>query len=174
MNKPLRILGIDPALRKTGYGIIESNGTFTRLIDFGVIVTEHADQARKLRSIYERLLSIIQEYSPEHVAMESIIFVQNRKTAIDMGAARGVALLLFSLKELPVFEYSPRKIKMAATGKGSARKEQVSFMIRALLAMDSLPPLDAADALAVALTHVHHFWQLPKAYDFLPKGNVNL
>ncbi|TFE67005.1 crossover junction endodeoxyribonuclease RuvC [Methylacidiphilum caldifontis] len=163
----MRILGIDPALRKTGYGIIESNGTLTRLVDCGVIQNKYTDQARKLRSIYEGLLEIIHKFSPQHVAMESIIFVQNRKTAIDMGAARGVALLLFSLKDLPVFEYNPKKIKIAATGIGSARKEQVSFMIKALLAMDSIPPNDAADALAVALTHVHHFWHIRKVYDFI-------
>ncbi|CAI9084961.1 crossover junction endodeoxyribonuclease RuvC [Candidatus Methylacidiphilum fumarolicum] len=167
MNKPIRILGIDPAIRKMGYGIVESNGDSVQLISYGVINGNGNDQVRRLRQLYDGLFEIVQKYVPEQVAMESVIFVQNRKTAIDMGAARGVALLLFSLKDLPVFEYSPRTVKIAATGRGSARKEQVSFMVRAILSLNYSPPADAADALAVALAHVHNLWNVRKGYDFI-------
>ncbi len=150
----MKILGIDPALRNTGYGIIETTGSKHRLVTCGVI--RNAPKVRAtacLVKINDTIKEIIEEFQPDEVAVEGIIFVQNYQTAITMGAARGVALVACAGVSLPIFEYAPRRVKSAVTGLGQAGKSQVGFMIRALLQLSQSPPADAADALAVAITH---------------------
>jgi crossover junction endodeoxyribonuclease RuvC len=154
------ILGIDPSLRATGYGVIRVDGAKMAAIDYGVIRTESSNgQAEALAIIHARILALIQEHQPAVAAVEGVIYLQNFQTAITLGAARGAALLAIGQAALPVFEYAPRRVKAAATGRGGAKKDQVGFMIRALLGLASNPPADAADALAVAVTHAQSHLQ---------------
>ncbi|MDE1171275.1 MAG: crossover junction endodeoxyribonuclease RuvC [Verrucomicrobium sp.] len=152
----MRVLGIDPALRNTGYGIIEpgaSSGSFS-VVDFGVIRNgQDLLHSHCLREIYRSLREKIEAAQPEAAAVEGIIYVQSHRTAITMGAARAAALLAVADAGIPVFEYAPTRVKSAATGRGGAQKAQVGFMMRAILGLTANPPADAADALAVALTH---------------------
>lgn len=151
----IKILGIDPALRNTGYGLIESDGRTHRFVECGVIRNlPKASQVECLLKISETFKEIILKHEPDEVAVEGIIFVQNLQTAIALGAARAAALIACASCVLPIYEYAPRKIKASVTGVGQAGKSQVGFMIRALLKMNQTPPADASDALAVALTHV--------------------
>jgi len=151
----MRILGIDPALRNTGYGIIEADGkSGLSVVHYGVISSpKESLPSLCLLEIYRGLRTVIENARPEAAAVEGIIFVQSHRTAITMGAARAAAILALTEAGLPIFEYAPRRVKSAATGQGGAKKGQVGFMMRALLGLKENPPADAADALAVALTH---------------------
>jgi crossover junction endodeoxyribonuclease RuvC len=151
------IFGLDPSLRSTGYGIIVVEGRDTRALAYGVI--KNADkivQSRCLVAIRDQVTDLVQEYQPDAAAVEGIIYLQNYKTAITLGAARGAAILALAQAGLPIYEYAPRRVKAAATGRGAAQKAQVSFMMRALLGLTENPPPDAADALAIALTHAQN------------------
>jgi crossover junction endodeoxyribonuclease RuvC len=149
-----RILGIDPSLRSTGYAVIETNGSEFRAIDYGLIQNKPTiAPSRCLAAIHETLDCVIREHRPAQAALEAIIFAQNLKTAITMGHARGAAVLACARHDLEIYEYSPKKVKMGVSGKGSGAKHQVSFMVRALLGLSENPPFDVTDALAVALTH---------------------
>ena len=152
---PLRILGIDPSLRNTGYGILEVMGVNKfKVLTFGVIRSpDKLRQTECLVKIYDGVSQLIETYSPSVTAVEGIIYLQNYRTAITLGAARSAALLAPSQRLIPIFEYAPRRVKSAATGRGGAQKQQVGFMMRALLGLTENLPADAADALAIALTH---------------------
>jgi crossover junction endodeoxyribonuclease RuvC len=148
------ILGIDPSLRSTGYGAISYEAGKPRLLTFGEIKNPPArSQLECLTEIHRRITEVIAETKPQEAAVEGIIYIQNHRIAITLGAARGAALLALSHAGLPVYEYAPRQVKSAATGRGGAQKQQVAFMMRALLGLTQTPPPDAADALAIALTH---------------------
>lgn len=150
----IRVLGIDPSLRSTGYAIIETNGTEFRAVHYGTIANKPGVMpSRCLAAIHETLDRVILEYRPVQAALEAIIFAQNLRTAITMGHARGAAVLACARHDLEIYEYSPKKVKMGVSGKGSGAKHQVSFMVRALLGMTENPSFDVTDALAVALTH---------------------
>ncbi len=147
-------MGIDPSLRRTGYGVLELLPGSERLLDFGVIaVGPKKSELECLREIYRAISRVLVEQKAEEIAIETVIYVQNHRTAIRLGAARGVALLAAGDAEVPVFEYPPRRAKTAATGYGGSRKEQVAFMVRSLLGLRQNLPSDAADAVAVALAH---------------------
>lgn len=149
--------GLDPSLRSTGYGIIEVNGPSTRALAYGVIKNpDKIVPSRCLVAIHQEVTDLLQQFQPDAAAVEGIIYLQNYQTAITLGSARGVALLAFAEAGLPIYEYAPRRVKSAATGRGGAQKGQVGFMIRALLGLTENPPADAADALAVALTHAQN------------------
>lgn len=151
----MRVLAIDASLRSTGVAILENNGTKPRALYFGII-----DNARSLRpssclvAIRDRLAELIHEHEPDCCALEAVIYVQSYKTAIALGAARGAAILAAAERGLPVFEYAPKRIKQATVGRGGAEKNQVAFMVRALLGLTETPSPDAADALAIGLTHL--------------------
>lgn len=151
----MRILGIDPALRNTGYGLIEVLGPNRfKVLAYGVIrVGDKLRQTECLVKIHAEITNLIENHAPTVAAVEGIIYLQNYRTAITLGAARAAVLLALSQKLIPVHEYAPRRIKSAATGRGGAQKAQVGFMMRALLGLTENPPADAADALAAALTH---------------------
>lgn len=154
MSGKIRILGIDPSLRSTGYAVIETNGSEFRAVDFGLIQNKpKVASSRCLAAIHETLDRVIREHRPAQAALEAIIYAQNLKTAITMGHARGAAVLACARHDLEIYEYSPKKVKMGVSGKGSGAKHQVSFMVRALLGLTENPPFDVTDALAVALTH---------------------
>ncbi len=151
------ILGIDPGLSVTGYGVVAVDGGKARCVDFGGIYpASRAPLAEKLQRIYAGIKEVVEAYHPDAVAIEDIFYHENVKTAIVMGHARGVSILAAQQAQVPVFEYSPREVKMSVGGSGAASKQQVQAMVQTLLRLPELPrPFDAADALAVALCHFH-------------------
>ena len=151
----MRVLAIDPAVRNTGYAVLEGEARHPKVLTFDVIsIPSKIAQSAALSAIRTHLVNVIQTYQPDEVAVEGIIYVQSHQTAISMGAARAAAMIAAADHGLPVYEYAPRKVKMAVVGKGSADKNQVAFMVRALLGLAETPPPDAADALAIALAHL--------------------
>lgn len=153
------VLGIDPGIAITGYGLIEShNRTDYECIDYGVITTKTGlSDADRLNVLYAALTDLIARYDPETSAVEKLFFQKNVKTAIAVGQARGVAMLALAQAHLPVHEYTPNEIKQTVSGYGNADKKQVQLMVQTLLHLDEVPkPDDAADALAVAICHIHH------------------
>lgn len=148
------ILGIDPSLRSTGYGVISYEAGKPQVITFGEIKNPVARSPLQcLVEIHTQISAIVAQTKPQEAAVEGIIYIQNHKIAITLGAARGATLVALAQAGLAVFEYAPRRVKSAATGRGGAQKQQVAFMMRALLGLTQTPPPDAADALAIALTH---------------------
>lgn len=149
-----RVLAIDPALRKTGWAVVESASGTVRAIAWGVIQNKPTLlPSGCLVAIRTALCDVIAQHAPTVCAIESTIFVQSYKTAIVLGTARGACLIAAAEHGLPIYEYAPREIKQAAVGRGAAQKEQVAFMIRAQLRLRETPEADAADALATAITH---------------------
>ncbi len=152
-----RILGVDPGTATTGYGVVEQRGNELRALVSGVIRTE-SDQSTptRLQIIHRELQGLAVEWQPEEAAVEELFFSNNVRTAMSVGQARGVAILALADAGLPVAEYSPLAIKQAVTGYGSADKGQMQEMVRLLLGLSEIPrPDDAADALAVAICHLH-------------------
>lgn len=148
-------LGVDPSLRGTGYGVLRSEQGQLSAIDYGVIHNPaRLDQAACLCAIFDRLSEVLALFPIDSMAIESSIYVQSYKTAIVLGQARGVAVLAAARRGIPIFEYAPRRAKQAVVGRGGAGKDQVAFMVRALLGLQETPPSDAADALAMAITHI--------------------
>jgi crossover junction endodeoxyribonuclease RuvC len=149
-----RVLAVDPSLRGTGYAVLEANAGQLRALAYGVVVNPPKLSAPQcLREIHETLTRVAEKLEPTAFAIEGIIYVQNIRTAIILGSARGAALLVAASRGLEVHEYAPRLIKQAVVGRGGAQKDQVAFMIRALLGLTETPPPDAADALAIGVTH---------------------
>jgi crossover junction endodeoxyribonuclease RuvC len=150
----MRVLAIDPSLRGTGFAVLEKVGGRVRALEYGTIKNAPALlPSGCLVAIHERVCDLIARHQPECAAFEAVIYVQSYRTAITLGAARGAALLAAAGRGLAVYEYAPRRVKQAVVGRGGAQKEQVAFMIRALLGLTETPSADAADALAVGLTH---------------------
>ena len=153
----MRIFGIDPGSERTGYGCVETDGSHHRIVTCGAISTSaSASFPEKLFEIHRRLAELIAECGPEAVAIESVFFATNARSALKLGHARGVAVLAAVQAGLPVAEYTPAEIKRAVVGHGRAEKHQVQHMVKLLLGLPAVPsPHDAADALAVAICHVH-------------------
>lgn len=151
------VLGIDPGLSACGYGVIDYSKSVVQCLDFGCIYTKKSSGiSGRLEKIFSELSEIIQTYKPHYCAIEDIFYHENVNTAIIMGHARGVAMLAARQAALEVFEYAPREVKMSITGNGAASKQQIQAMVKNLLHLEKLPtPLDASDALAVALCHYH-------------------
>ena len=151
----MRVLAIDPAIRNTGYAVLEGDPRKPSVLGYDVIsIPTKLNQSAALSAIRSHLVNVIQKFHPDEVAVEGIIYVQSHLTAISMGAARAAALIAAADHGLPVYEYAPRKVKMAVVGNGNADKSQVAFMVRALLGLSETPPPDAADALAIAIAHL--------------------
>ena len=146
----MKILGIDPGLTRTGFGIIDVDGESLRLIDYGIIKPKSSDKLeRRLLTIFNDMSSIIKKYSPTG---------KNVKSALLLGQARGAAMLSAASSKITIFEYSAKKIKQSVTGNGNANKDQVKFMVTSILNIKNLDiPLDASDALAIALCHHQQF-----------------
>lgn len=153
----MRIFGIDPGSERTGYGCIETDGTRHRLVLCGAVsAPAHATFPDKLHAIHRDLAVLLGRCQPDCVAVESLFHARNVQSALKLAHARGVALLAAIEAGLPIVEYSPAEIKRAVVGYGRAEKHQVQEMIRLLLGLAVPPtPLDASDALAVAVCHVH-------------------
>jgi crossover junction endodeoxyribonuclease RuvC len=163
----MRILGLDPGTATTGYGIVdvEEGGEFTA-VTYGVIKTPaKMPMPQRLQIIHQELQQLLAEYKPDTAGIEEVFFGRNVSTAITVGQARGVLLLTLANAGLPIGEYSPPKIKDAVTGYGKADKAQVQLMVRNLLNLEETPrPDDAADGLAVAITH-YHYQRFESLYD---------
>lgn len=151
-------LGIDPGTATTGYGLVrlEEDGSLVA-VKYGVILTpKDASAPARLEMLYTELSDLLREYQPDTAAVEKLFFSRNVTTAIAVGQARGVVMLCMQQAGIEPFEYTPNEIKQAVAGYGSAQKKQVQEMVRALLGLDFIPrPDDAADALAIAITHLN-------------------
>jgi crossover junction endodeoxyribonuclease RuvC len=149
-----RVLAIDPALRNTGYAVLEKNGGRIAALTYGTIKNAPALlPSGCLVAIHAGVRELIETFHPDGAAFEAIIYVQSMRTAITLGTARGVALLAAAQRGLPIHEYAPRRVKQGVVGQGAAQKAQVGFMVRALLGLTETPEADAADALAIGITH---------------------
>ncbi|HEX9024259.1 MAG TPA: crossover junction endodeoxyribonuclease RuvC [Geobacteraceae bacterium] len=152
----MRVLGIDPGSRITGYGIIDKVGNRLVHVDNGAIFTDsHRDFPMRLQRIYRGLTEIIQQYRPDAVAVENIFFATNVQSALKLGQARGAAIVAGVNAGLPVFEYTALQVKQAVVGHGRADKQQVQKMLKALLNLPETAQEDASDALAAAVCHIH-------------------
>lgn len=167
----MRVLGLDPALAgATGYGVVESDGRSFRTVHFGALAAKRtapklrapngngraADISGRLREIHTRVAALMDDYQPDAVALESVFTALNMRTALALAEVRGVILLAAAERNLPVHSYSPREVKCSVAGYGNADKQQMQQMVRAQLGLEQAPqPADAADALAVAICHIH-------------------
>lgn len=152
------ILGIDPGTTIMGYGLIHTTGKTYEVIQYGVIqLKKYESHELKLKKIFERVSGIIEEFVPDAVALEAPFYGANVQSMLKLGRAQGVAMAAALSREIPIVEYSPKKVKQSVTGNGNASKEQVAAMLQTLLKLNELPKhLDATDALAVALCHHFH------------------
>ncbi|HEX2768456.1 MAG TPA: crossover junction endodeoxyribonuclease RuvC [Geobacteraceae bacterium] len=152
----MRVLGIDPGSRITGYGIIDKEGNRLIHVDNGAIFTDsHRDFPMRLQRIYRGLTEIIAQYRPDAVAVENIFFATNVQSALKLGQARGAAIVAGVNAGLPVFEYTALQVKQAVVGHGRADKQQVQKMLKVLLNLPEIAQEDASDALATAVCHAH-------------------
>lgn len=150
----MRILGIDPGLAVTGYGLVELGSGEVMVSRNGCFRTGRGEIAQRLHKIYAEITQLLRDETPDEVALEEGFYGKNVKVALTLGQARGVVLLACAIEKIPLFEYSPREVKQAVVGNGAAAKEQVGYMITHLLKLKEQPqPLDISDALAVAYCH---------------------
>ena len=155
MSDTRRILGIDPGSRLTGFGVLDFVGAAPSYVTSGTVKSVDGGFADRLRMIFESIRSVVEEYRPDVVAVETVFMHKNAGSALKLGHARSAALCATFGHDVEVFEYAPREIKQAVVGTGSATKEQVQHMVVSILKLDGAPAPDAADALATALCHGH-------------------
>lgn len=153
------VLGIDPGLNRMGYGLIEVNREVPKAIDFGIIKTSPDEKLHiRLNKIHMDIQSIIKQNSPSVIVVENVFYAKNVNSMMKLSHARGMALLCAAQKDVPLYEYSPRKIKQAVTGNGNASKDQVGYMVEKILNLENVKmSSDASDALAIALCHLQQF-----------------
>ncbi len=151
----MRIIGVDPGSRITGYGVIEVSGKQSQFLNCGCVRTEGDNLPGRLAQIFTQLSAVITEFQPEVLAIEQVFMHRNADSALKLGQARGAAICAATAAGLSVHEYSARQVKQAIVGRGNAAKNQVQHMVTALLQLSATPSEDAADALAVALCHQH-------------------
>lgn len=159
MSVTVRILGIDPGSRVTGYGVLDSDGIRSRYVTSGCIPAKGDHLDSRLACIYDGLRSIVEDCRPTHVAVERVFVSRNADSALKLGQARGAAICATLGCGAELHEYAARAVKQSVVGRGSADKVQVQHMVQAILSLDGLSAADEADALAVALCHAHH-WPL--------------
>ncbi|MGH8727455.1 MAG: crossover junction endodeoxyribonuclease RuvC [Burkholderiales bacterium] len=151
----MRILGIDPGLNVTGFGVIESDSRRLNYIASGSVKTSQGELASRLRTILDGVREIIASHQPDLIAVEQVFVNVNPKATLALGQARGAAICAAVLRDLPVYEYTALQVKQAVVGNGHASKEQVQEMVRRLLNLNGKPSADGADALACAICHAH-------------------
>lgn len=151
----IRVLGIDPGSRVTGYGVVDVEGNQTRFVDCGCIDVSRQDFPYRLRGIFDGMSDVLERMRPDAVAIEKVFVQRNVDSALKLGQARGAAICAVLARELTLSEYSPTEIKQAIVGRGRAEKQQVVHMVSLLLGIQKKLREDAADALACALCHVH-------------------
>jgi crossover junction endodeoxyribonuclease RuvC len=152
------ILGLDPGTNIMGYAIIVGEKSKLRLLQFGVIhLGKYGSHELKLKKIFDRVLSLVDEFAPDHVALEAPFFGKNVQSMLKLGRAQGVAMSAALYREVPITEYAPKKVKQSVTGNGNASKEQVAKMLMQIFNIKEMPKLlDASDALGVAVCHYYH------------------
>ena len=155
----MRVLGVDPGIALTGYGIVEDNNNMLTALSYGCITTSSKDSiSDRLKIIYNNICNIITRYNPDILAIEEIFFSTNVKTAIIVGEVRGVVILGASNYNLSIVEYTPLEVKQTLTGYGHADKKQIQYMVKNLLNLPDIPkPDDVADGLAVAISHIYSY-----------------
>ncbi|HEY0291776.1 MAG TPA: crossover junction endodeoxyribonuclease RuvC [Hansschlegelia sp.] len=154
---PIRILGVDPGLRRTGWGVIVSEGSRLSFVAAGVIKPDDKlDLARRLAALHEGLTIVLAEHTPDEAAVEETFVNTNASATLKLGQARGIAMLVPALAGVPVAEYAPNLIKKTVVGAGHAEKRQIQAMIAVLLPKSQVTSPDAADALAIAICHAQH------------------
>jgi crossover junction endodeoxyribonuclease RuvC len=154
----MRVLGVDPGSVICGYGVVEKQGKTLQLIEYGVIEAkrQYEDLPQRLKTIYERLGSVITRALPDEMAIETVFYSKNVQSIVKLAHARSAAVLAAVMAEIPTAEYSPRFIKKSVTGNGNASKEQVQYMVKNLLNIEETPEFyDATDALAIAICHLY-------------------
>ncbi len=157
MGERIRILGLDPGLRHTGWGVITLEGTKLGYLACGVVTTDgDLSLALRLKQLHDRIAAVVQEWSPDEVAVEETFVNKDAQATLKLGHARGIALLVPALAGLSVAEYAANLVKKTVVGAGHADKRQIHAMVRVLLPKADPPSDDAADALAIAITHAHH------------------
>jgi crossover junction endodeoxyribonuclease RuvC len=157
VSQKIRILGLDPGLRKMGWGMVAIEGTKLSYLGCGVVTSDGADNlALRLRQLFDGLTGVVREWTPDEVAVEETFVNKDAQATLKLGHARAVSLLVPALADLPVSEYAANLVKKTVVGAGLAEKRQVQAMIRILLPKADPGTADAADALAVAITHAHH------------------
>ncbi len=152
----IRVIGIDPGSRITGYGVVDTDGFRHKYVTSGFIEIKADTLADKLGIIFEEVSRIVADWKPESMAIEQVFVKHNVDSALKLGQARGAAICAAVQASIPLGEYTPRAIKKAVVGSGAADKAQVQQMIQRLLGLDALPQSDEADALAIAICHAHH------------------
>ncbi|MCD6485869.1 MAG: crossover junction endodeoxyribonuclease RuvC [Syntrophobacterales bacterium] len=158
----MKILGIDPGTRITGYGVVEKGQKGILNVAYGEIRMRRGEPLSAcLKKIYNRLMEIIVEYAPDVIALEDIFYGKNVKSLIKLGQARGVVILAASHSSIPLYEYTPLEVKKAIVGYGRAEKIQVQHMVRVILSLKETLPLDASDALAIAICHSNFLKEVP-------------
>ena len=173
MSNEKIILGIDPGTTIMGYGLILVQSKKFELINMGVLnLSKLKTHELKLKKIFERTLQLIEEYKPDELAVEAPFFGKNVQSMLKLGRAQGVAMSAALYRDIPIFEYSPKKIKMSITGNGNASKEQVASMLKSLLNIKELPKhLDATDELAAAVCH-HFQKETSSSTKVIPDGKL--
>ena len=152
----MRVLGIDTALRSTGFGVVESKGNRFSGVDYGTIKNPQSrSHSECLKHLHGELVGVLARTRPEVAAIEGGFFFKNARTALVLGEARGVVIAACATFGIPIYEYSPRHVKQALTGFGSAEKDQVAKMVVSLLGLQEIPGADATDALAIAIAHIN-------------------
>jgi crossover junction endodeoxyribonuclease RuvC len=160
----MRVLGLDPGSRRTGFGIVEALGNTYRCLTHGPIVPgARLGMPQRLEAIAARVDDLISEHAPDCVCIEEAFYHESVRSTLVLGHVRGALMLTAVRRGVTIAEYSPREIKMSVAGNGGASKEQVQFMVKRLLALDASPQADAADALAAALCHLHRARRSPPA-----------
>ena len=152
----IRVIGIDPGSRITGYGLVDTDGFRHKYVSSGFIQIKADTLSDKLGIIFSEVSKIVSTWQPESMAIEQVFVKHNVDSALKLGQARGAAICAGVQAELPIGEYTPRAIKKAVVGSGAADKQQIQHMIQRLLSLDELPQSDEADALAIAICHAHH------------------
>ena len=149
-----RVLGVDPGSRIMGYGVIDVRGTRLNHVDSGTVtISSRRPMEARLLSVFESITGLIARHAPGLLSVEDVFYARNVRSAITLGQARGAVMIAASKAGLAVHTYAPAEIKMAVAGSGRAEKGQVQVMVRAILSLEALPPVDAADALAAAICH---------------------
>jgi crossover junction endodeoxyribonuclease RuvC len=157
MGRPIRILGIDPGLRRTGWGVVATEGSRLIFLACGSLATkDHAALAERLLAIHDGLRDVVSSHAPDEAAVEATFVNKNPAATLKLGQARGIAMLVPAIAGLPVAEYAPNLVKKTIIGAGHGEKAQIRMMIGVLLPKADPPSEDAADALAIAVTHAHH------------------
>lgn len=152
----MRILGIDPGSRLTGYGIIETRPNGYCYVTSGTLKINADEFPQKLKQVFDGILQIVKEYHPKQMAIEQVFMSKNADSALKLGQARGAAICAVQTHDIPVFEYAARQVKQALVGKGSAEKLQVQHMVKLLLNIQGAMQIDASDALGIAICHAHY------------------